>query len=187
MQAQCVPSRSALCGRRCTRRWTLALQCWHGRTPVRTGFPVVCFLPSGPSLGQLTHRQTWNLLLARANRCCTLTAGAAVCIRCCRRLNALDVQLYQHAQQLMTQQRQRLEASGNLQLLPPKAPTKHQGQHSAGSKSAKAVGAAADGSNSNANMHIHGLEGMDETVKQRLQGQVMQQLQKWLSRKGTSE
>jgi hypothetical protein len=98
------------------------------------------------------------------------------------------VQLYEHAQQLMTQQRQRLQASGKLQLLPPKAPTNQQGQQSAGSKSAKAAAAGSAGRDTSANVRIlSGLEGKEETQKQRLQGQVMEQLQKWLSRKGTSE
>ena len=36
----------------------------------------------------------------------------------CRRLNALDIKLYDHAKQLVQKRRQALEAAGKLQALP---------------------------------------------------------------------
>jgi recombinational DNA repair ATPase RecF len=36
----------------------------------------------------------------------------------CRRLNALDIKLYEHAKQLVQKRRQALEAAGKLQTLP---------------------------------------------------------------------
>lgn len=94
-------------------------------------------------------------------------------------MNQLDVQLYEHAQQVIEKQRERLTASGQLQVLPPKASAAQslkQGSKLPGSHTGM-DGQVPDG----VTRPLNGAE------KKRVQGQLMQQLQKFLSRKGTSK
>jgi hypothetical protein len=109
----------------------------------------------------------------------------------------LDDELFKHAHHLMTQQRQRLEAAGKLQLLPPRAQAKPR-QRSAtqqGSKLPGALKAPAGGSSGSAVPELASTVELDsgagrplsDADKRKIQGHIMQQLQQALSSKGTSE
>jgi hypothetical protein len=112
-------------------------------------------------------------------------------------MNALDDELFKHAQHLMTQQRKRLEASGKLQLLPPRTVTKTKSAPLQGSKLLAALKAPAKSSSTKTGVaaEVSSIEELDvgasrplnNVDRQRIQGHIMQKLQQLLSSKGTSE
>ena len=105
-----------------------------------------------------------------------------------RRLNALDLQLNQHAQHLAQLQRQRLEASGKLERLPPPAAdSQRQGKKGGAARSASGAKAPSKEGGITLDMQGAGFEGLDASSKQRVQQHVMQQLQQWLSKQKKSE
>lgn len=104
-----------------------------------------------------------------------------------RRLNALDLQLYQHAQHLAQLQRQRLEAAGKLEQLPPPAAESQRQGKSGPVRSPSGAKAPSKEGGSTLDMQGAGFEGLDASSKQRVQQQVMQQLQQWLSKQKKSE